>query len=261
MDINFGSSIPISTVDWHSKVSVVLFLRGCPYRCPYCHNYEILGGSDFVNSSKLEKIIKDSSPFVSNVVFSGGEPLLQYEAVKDLAGYARRLGLLVGIHTNGFYPGEVQKLIDEGLADRFFIDVKAPLNDPGMYARATGHDENESVPCGEVVVEKVRQTISIVTDRRIDHELRTTAIRGFIGDPDDIRAIARSVAVYLEKSRAPYVIQQGLPEHAMKKSMRDILPFSREEMLHLAECAHEYVGNVWVRTKEQGNEKVNFESI
>ncbi|SES78796.1 pyruvate formate lyase activating enzyme [Methanococcoides vulcani] len=261
MKVNFGEIIPISTVDWHGKASVVLFLRSCPYRCPYCQNYEILTGSDMLDAKELEKKIDSSSLFVSSVVFSGGEPLVQKKAVMHLAAYAKKKGLLVGIHTNGYYPEVVEELIDADLVDKFFIDVKAPLDDPVMYGKAIGFGDDAIVPEPADVVENVKQTISIVTDRSMEYELRTTAIRGFIGDPEDIAAIARSIVPYISISNAPYVIQQGQPAHSMREDLRDISPFSRDEMLELAKRAHEFVENVWVRTKEGGNEQVNFESI
>ncbi|MCD4703231.1 MAG: anaerobic ribonucleoside-triphosphate reductase activating protein [Methanosarcinaceae archaeon] len=260
MQVNFGDSIPISTVDWHGRVSVVIFLRECPFRCPYCHNYEILSGSDHREVSEIKSMINSSKPFVSNVVFSGGEPLIQAEAVEQLATYAKANGLLVGMHTNGLHVEVVEDLVDRGIVDKFFIDVKAPLDDPQMYGKAIGYGESDAVHVlPEDVVGKVEQTIALLTDREVEYELRTTAIRDFIGDADDVAAIARSIADDVNTSGASYVIQQGIPEHAMKVSMRDIVPFTREELLGIAESAHQYVDNIWIRTKEGGNEKVNFE--
>ncbi|MCD4808112.1 MAG: anaerobic ribonucleoside-triphosphate reductase activating protein [Methanococcoides sp.] len=260
MDVNFGEIIPISTIDWHGKASVVLFLRGCPFRCPYCHNYEILTVPDMVDVKELEKKIDNSLIFVSSVVFSGGEPLAQKNAIMHLASYAKNKKLFVGIHTNGYYPDVMEELMDLGLVDKFFIDVKAPLDDPDMYGRAIGYGEYSVVPDPADVVKNVRKTLSIITEKGMEYELRTTAIRGFIGEPDDIAKIASSIAPYLSISGAPYVIQQGIPANAMDEIMRDIVPFSRDEMLELAGRAHEFVDNVWIRTKEKGNEKVNFES-
>ncbi|NPE28388.1 anaerobic ribonucleoside-triphosphate reductase activating protein [Methanococcoides sp. SA1] len=260
MDVNFGEIIPISTIDWHGKASVVLFLRGCPFRCPYCHNYEILTVPDMVDVKELEKKIDSSSLFVSSVVFSGGEPLAQKQAIMHLASYAKKNKLFVGIHTNGYYPDVVEDLMDLGLVDKFFIDVKAPLDDPDMYGKAIGCGEYAVVPDPADVLENVRRTISTVTENGMEYELRTTAIRGFMGDPDDIAKVASSIASYLSVSDAPYVVQQGIPANAMDESLHEIVPFSRDEMLVLAGRAHEFVENVWIRTKEKGNEKVNFES-
>lgn len=260
MKVNFGELIPISTIDWHGKSSVVLFLRSCPYRCPYCQNFEILSDPDMVDVKELEKKIDASSLFVSSVVLSGGEPLVQKKAIMHLAAYAKKKGLLVGIHTNGYYPDVVEELIDSEIVDKFFIDVKAPLDDVAMYGKAIGYGVYDVVPDPVSVIENIRATISIVTEKAIDYELRTTLIRGFIGDSNDVGDIASSVSQYLLRSGAPYVLQQGLPAHAMDETLRDVVPFTRAEMLEIAENAHKYIDNIWIRTKEKGNEKVNFES-
>ncbi len=261
MKINYGSSVPISTIDWHGRVSVVFFLRGCPFRCPYCQNYELLVESNIVDVSVLEAAIKKSKPFVSSMVLSGGEPLMQKKACMHLARFAKDNGLLVGIHTCGYYPKMIAEMINEGLADKFFIDVKAPLDDPGMYGKAIGCCSTQSAgECTKVnpgeAVKNVSESILNVLHRHVELELRTTAIRDFIGNADDISKIAASIFNLTGNRNISYVIQQGIPEHAMLESMRDTRPYSRDEMLELAAAAHEFLDDVWVRTKEKGNEKV-----
>jgi pyruvate formate lyase activating enzyme len=266
MKVNYGSCVPISTVDWHGHVSVVLFLSNCPFRCPYCQNYELLSSSNLTDISVLEAAIRKSKPFVSSVVLSGGEPLMQEQAVMHLARFAKKNGLLVGIHTNGFYPEVVAELINEKLVDKFFLDVKAPLDDPDLYARVIGCGNlRASSPtlrlCPQDAVENVSESILTVMRSEVELELRTTAFRGFMGDAHDIRKTAASILSLTGERNVPYVIQQGLAENALLESMRDIKPFSREEMLGLAACAHESLDNIWIRTREHGNEKVNFEPV
>ncbi|MBN2110950.1 MAG: anaerobic ribonucleoside-triphosphate reductase activating protein [Methanosarcinaceae archaeon] len=266
MKVNYGSSIPISTVDWHGRVSVVFFLRKCPFRCPYCQNHELLVESKMEDIAVLEKAINKSRPFVSSIVVSGGEPFMQKKACQHLARFAKDNGLLVGIHTCGYYPEVVVEMIYEGLVDKFFIDVKSPLNDPGMYSRAIGCCETQAaVECTgvdpEEVVKNVSESILTVMRSGLELELRTTVIRDFIGDADDVSRIAASISELTGKRDVTYVIQQGIPEHAMLESMRDIRPYSRDEMLGLAAAAHGFLDDVWVRTKESGNEKVQWESF
>jgi pyruvate formate lyase activating enzyme len=69
-------------------------------------------------------MIKSSVPFISGVIFSGGEPTMQQEGLTALARYVKKLGLAVGIHTNGFFPGTLESLIAENLADKISIDYK-----------------------------------------------------------------------------------------------------------------------------------------
>ncbi|WP_406670975.1 anaerobic ribonucleoside-triphosphate reductase activating protein [Methanolobus sp. ZRKC4] len=262
MKLNYGSSVPISTIDWHGHVSVVFFLRGCPFRCPYCQNHSLLFESNVVDTSVLEAEIKKSRPFVSNVVFSGGEPLMQKDAVKHLAGFAKKIGLLVGIHTNGYYPHVMAELMEEGLVDKFFIDVKAPLDNAEDYAKAIGCKDYTDIHIDpQLVMEKVTESINLVLGNNVELELRTTIIRDFMGSSDDVCNIARSISELTGRKDVVYVLQQGFAENAMLESLRDIKPLSRDEMLELADLTHEFLDNIYVRTKEKGNEKVNFESV
>jgi pyruvate formate lyase activating enzyme len=260
MKVNYGSTVPISTVDWHGKVSIVFFLRGCPYRCPYCQNHELLFESNLVDTSLLEAEMKKSRPFVSSVVFSGGEPLMQKDAVMHLARFAKKIGLLVGIHTNGYYPHVMAELMETGLVDKFFIDVKAPLDDVKKYAKAIGCLDYTDIHIDpQKVIEKVSRSISLALEKDIELEMRTTIIRDFMGSSDEVSEIAKSINE-LTGSREPvYVLQQGFAENAMMESLRDIKPLSRDELAELADVAHGFLDNIYVRTKEKGNEKVNFE--
>ncbi len=262
MKINYGNTVPISTVDWHGKVSIVFFLRGCPYRCPYCQNHALLFEKNMVDVSVLEEEIKSSRPFVSSVVLSGGEPLMQKGAVVHLAGFAKKNGMLVGIHTCGHYPGVIEELIDADLVDKFFIDVKAPLDNSRMYSKAIGCQDFSDVHVDpKISMEKVSRSISIVLGSRVELELRTTLIRDLIGSDDDVRLIARSIYDLTGRRDIPYALQQGSTADAMLGSLREIRPLSRDELVDLASVACEFLDNVYVRTREKGNEKINFESI
>ena len=260
--VSYGSCVPISTVDWHGHVSVVLFLRGCPFRCPYCQNHDILDSSDMTDIQVLENAIKKSKPFVSSVIFLGGEPLMQKQAVIHLGGFAKKNGLLVGVHTNGFYPLVLDELIKEKLLDKAFIDIKAPPDDSDAYGRVIGCGTFPQVRADPAdAVRRIKDSVLLALKSNVELELRTTVFRGFMGDMDDVRKIAASILSLTGDRNVPYVLQQGLAENAALVSMRGIRPFSRDEMLGLASSAHESLDNVWIRTKEHGNEKVNFEPV
>ncbi len=168
MKVNFGGIVPLSTVDWLGRAAMVVFLRGCPLRCPHCHNQMLQTGERLVSlhtiSSRIVSEVKgfsaapwtgtmdehslqinledasqraSSKPFVNALVLSGGEPLLQIEACSRLFRLARSLELATGLETSGCFPGGLEKLLEKGLVDKIFLDLKTSLQEP-LYEKATG---------------------------------------------------------------------------------------------------------------------------
>ncbi len=96
MRVNFGGVVPISTVDWYGRSAMVIFFNSCPFSCPYCQNFKLLNKVNFIDIEEVEKKILESNSFVSSIVFSGGEPTMQFDALEHLAKFTKYLGLLVG---------------------------------------------------------------------------------------------------------------------------------------------------------------------
>jgi len=122
--VNFGGFVSLSTIDWRGKAVCTVFLRGCPLRCTYCQNENIQAGEDYRDIDEINSMIKTSSPFISGVVFSGGEPTLQKDALIALARYSKKVNLCVGIQSNGYFPETIEALIINGLLDKVAIDYK-----------------------------------------------------------------------------------------------------------------------------------------
>ncbi|MEI8003760.1 MAG: radical SAM protein [Methanothrix sp.] len=172
MLVNFGGIVPLSTIDWLGRAAMVVFLRGCPLRCPHCHNQRLQTGESRVAlhtiASRIASEVKgfpralrplrarirvesqsqqinldeasqraSSKPFVDAFVLSGGEPLQQLEACSRLFQLARSLHLGTGLETSGCFPGRLETLLEKGLVDKVFLDIKTALQEPD-YEKATG---------------------------------------------------------------------------------------------------------------------------
>jgi dephospho-CoA kinase/pyruvate-formate lyase-activating enzyme len=70
------------------------------------------------------ELITSSMPFISAVVFSGGEPTLQKNELIALTKKVKGLGLLVGLQTNGLFSETLDSLIKDRLVDRIALDFK-----------------------------------------------------------------------------------------------------------------------------------------
>ncbi|MDD5447133.1 MAG: radical SAM protein, partial [Methanocellales archaeon] len=208
--------------------------------CPFCQNYKLRDEDEFVDIKKIESEIEKAKDFVNAVVFSGGEPMMQFEQIKSLADFAKRCKLFVGIETNGCYPERLRELIEKNLVDKVFLDVKAPLSDPDLYAKVIGAD-------GAKTVSLVRKSLEICKDRL---EVRTTVFKGLIFEKEHIKAIAE------ELPDVTYVIQQGRPEQGPNEELKQYGMPSRDELVELARVARKFLSHVRIRTKEFGEEVI-----
>ncbi|MBW3021697.1 4Fe-4S cluster-binding domain-containing protein, partial [Candidatus Woesearchaeota archaeon] len=102
MEAYIAGIVPMSTVDWPGNISLVVFFGGCDFKCGYCYNSKLI---EFKPEYKKRLVevkdeIKKSMGFIDAVLFSGGECCLQLQAIENLAGFVKKLGLKVGIETN-----------------------------------------------------------------------------------------------------------------------------------------------------------------
>jgi pyruvate formate lyase activating enzyme len=131
--VNFGGFVPLSTVDWRGRAVCTVFLRGCPLRCSYCQNEAIQKGEDYRDISEVIDMIRTSAPYISSVMFSGGEPAAQKEALITLAKSAKEMDLAVGLQTSGLFSETIGTLIHQRLVDKIAIDYKTRWEEPGVW--------------------------------------------------------------------------------------------------------------------------------
>jgi len=239
MKVNFGGIVPLSTVDWPGRSALVVFLRGCPLRCPFCHNLELRSGETMVDfqaiASRVIAQVKGeppgkrlaelagrslqlgldeaservlTRPMVDALVLSGGEPLLQPQATARFARLARSIGLHSGIETSGCYPRHLETLLRSGLIDKVFLDIKATIAEPD-YLLAAGV---------EGMAKNARQSLEVCMQSGVAFEVRTTVFPEMLSVSQ-----ALEIADMLHDLRSEYpesrlgrlVLQQGVAREGM----------------------------------------------
>lgn len=220
LEVNFGGISPISTIDWYGRSSSVIFLSGCNFRCPYCQNHKIVNNVDWRDIDIIKKEIFSSIDFISAVVFSGGEPTMQINALLDLAKFSKENDLLVGIETNGYYPYVLRRLVEKGLVDKIFIDVKTNPLDNDKYRKITGG-----------ITDANKLVMESLMIKNVDIEARTTVFRSTI---DDVLPIAKFLK---ENGYDKYIMQQGIPENAPNEEIRKESRLTKKEMENIAKDA------------------------
>lgn len=184
----FGGIEPISSIDWPGVPSCILFFRGCPLSCKHCHNLELMqiAGEEPIDISVVESYITDCLEYVDAVIFSGGEPYLQYNALMSLASFAHKLDLKVGVETSGIFPELVERSVKEGYVDKVFLDLKVL---PGYYKSWSGNPNGGNA-------------FKVLTYKLPDVEVRTTVFK-------ENSAHVPHIAKYLTCLPYRYVLQLG----------------------------------------------------
>ncbi|MBQ8354046.1 MAG: anaerobic ribonucleoside-triphosphate reductase activating protein [Oscillospiraceae bacterium] len=156
----------LTLLDYPGKVACTVFLNGCNFRCPYCHNAELLGdGDEVMTVAGLLAFLRKRQGILEGVCITGGEPTLHPE-LPALLRAVRELGYAVKLDTNGYRPEILEAVLSQGLVDYVAMDLK---NGPEGYA--------ETVGLAQVELAKICQSIRLLMDSSVDFELRTTVVK------------------------------------------------------------------------------------
>lgn len=171
--MHFGGIQRSSLIDYPGKVSSVLFLAGCNFDCPYCHNPGLVKGSkdcpSFLEEDEVFEFLEERRGFLDGVVISGGEPTLQRD-LSFLCEKIKEMGFSIKLDTNGSRPDHVQRLINNGLVDYIAMDIKT---DPFCYDPLIEKDSNPA---------DLLSSIRIIMESDLDYEFRTTCVKRLVND-------------------------------------------------------------------------------
>ena len=147
----------MTLLDYPGKIACTVFLGGCNFRCPYCHNSEILDGNapELMSEKELLAFLSSRKGLLDAVCISGGEPTLQPE-LPDLLAQIKAMGFLTKLDTNGSRPEVLKALVSGNLLDYVAMDIK---NSPDRYAQTIG------VPWKR---EKIEESIRFLTEEHVD---------------------------------------------------------------------------------------------
>lgn len=189
-----------SFVDYPDKICSVIFVAGCNFRCPYCHNGHIVENQEesIEHQDILNYLIKRRK-FLDGVCISGGEPTM-YDDLEKFISIIKQEGFMVKLDTNGTNPSVVEKLLDENLLDYVAMDIKAPLNKYNLLTST------------EVDIEAIKRSIDLIKTSNIDYEFRTTMCKGLLTKEDIldiVELIGGSKRYYLQNFRDRDTVLNG----------------------------------------------------
>jgi len=216
--------------DFPGFISSTIFLPGCSFRCPYCHNVDLVLRPDTLADIPLDffcVFLDARKDWLEGVCVTGGEPLLHPE-IEGLLAVIKERNFLVKIDTNGSHPDRLERLIGEGLVDWIAMDAKAPLERYPEVVRAP------------VDPAEIDRSAGIIRGSGLPHVFRTTVVPGLVG-ADDVRRIGEWL------NGAPlYRIQSFSPFRTLDPAFEAVQPFSSEELKAIAETAQPFFGDVQI---------------
>lgn len=174
----------LSTTDWPSKVSCVVFFVGCNLRCRFCFNSPLLEFNDYykVDLDLLYPELETNQYLIDGVIVTGGEPTLQPEPLRALAEWTKNHGLEFGLMTNGTKPDILTQFCDAALLDYVAVDIKT-VPEKTQYVHVTQSTG--------AVLDRVKETVSLCKTSKVQYEFRTTLVPSIIDTIDQLDKIRK----------------------------------------------------------------------
>lgn len=220
-----GGVEKFSAVDFPGMLSAVVFMQGCPWKCPYCHNHairEILHENSF-SWEKFVDFLRKRVGRLDAVTFSGGEPLLQ-DCLSDAIKEVKSLGFKIGLHTGGYRPQHLAKILP--LVDWVGLDIKAPFEED-KYQAIVGVNH----------LNKVKDSLDLLLKWGGDFECRTTCDPRFLSI-DDLYKIAQTLHA---KGVKKYFLQKYRPIESDKLSSEDMCENLVSDMTLLKQLQADFI--------------------
>ncbi len=247
-----GGLQKFSLIDYPHKISAIIFTIGCNFRCPFCHNPELVNPELYpekIPKNNVFEFLESRREKLNAVVISGGEPTLH----KDLYQFISKLksmGFLIKLDTNGTYPNILNRLIKDNLLNYIAMDIKGSL------------DRYEEIVTTKVNLENIKDSINIILsldkssktkdilnkktyykspDTKINYEFRTTVLPKFHNE-DEIHKIGKLV-----NGAKLFILQKFYPSKTLDLKFLKENQFSDDRMLKFKKILENYVQKCLIR--------------
>lgn len=189
-----GGLQKLTLIDYPGKVAATVFTVGCNFRCPFCHNPELVfpnfgGTTGTISEKEFFDFLKKRQGKLEGICITGGEPTMQ----KDLLKFIKKIkkhGFLVKLDTNGSRPDILKQAIDQNLVDFIAMDIKNCL---GKYNQTNGTETD---------LERIKLSVDLIKNSRKNYEFRTTVVPSLHLEEDFDK-----IGMWLEGSES-YALQQ-----------------------------------------------------
>lgn len=221
--MRIGGFQKLSLIDYPGKIAATVFTQGCNFRCPFCHNANLVLPSCFDKAIQEEDILnflKKRVGKLQGIVISGGEPTLQID-LPDFTRKIKAIGYSVKLDTNGSRPKVLQQLIEEKLVNFIAMDIKSPID---RYQEIVGVNVNP---------DHIRKSINIIRNSGLDYQFRTTFPKPLL-KKKDIQGILSLIGGDPHFQLQPFVPQETI----LNKALLDKEHYQDDEVYQLCKNKH-----------------------
>ncbi len=231
MSMRIGGFQRFSMIDYPGHACAIIFTQGCNFRCPFCHNPEL------VDPAKFGELIPEQEVFdflatrkgkLDAVVVTGGEPTVQ-SGLLPFMGKIKAMGFLIKLDSNGSNPQVLEQAMANKLVDYFAMDIKAPLE---KYSVATN---------SKVALENIQKSVNLIMRSGLPYEFRTTVVQSQLAE-EDFHAIGKII-----KGARLYVLQKFVPGKVLNPCFASETTYPNAEFEKIKRLMEEYCKQCLVR--------------
>ncbi len=222
--MEIGGLQKLTLIDFPKRIACTVFLRGCNYRCLFCHNPELVVPEVIekhlpIPEKDFFQFLKEKKQWLEGVCIGGGEPTV-HQGLPDFCKKIKTLGYQIKIDTNGSNPEMLRNLIEKNLVDYIAMDIKGPK---GKYPKIVGFKN-----CSKnYLLNKIEESVSILKEDKVDYEFRTTVVPKLLTKNDIIKIVH-----WLAPAKK-YVLQNFHKERTIDPQFSQIEPYPEEFLFSL----------------------------
>jgi len=228
--MTFGGLEKFTLIDYPGKIACVAYTIGCNFRCPYCHNPELVDETveARITEKELFDFLGERTHMLEGVVITGGEPTM-HEDLPAVMERIKSLGYLVKLDTNGTNPVMLHQVVEAGIVDYVAMDIKSPLR---KYSATVARP---------VDIEAIQSSIDFLLSSPVEYEFRTTVIKG-MQLPEDIEEIGKEI-----KGARRYFLQKFIPTKILNPQFIKKTTYSDKEFEGFRKKLQNYVNYCAIR--------------
>jgi len=216
-------------IDYPDKIACIIYTVGCNFRCPYCHNPELVDETaPEVTLDSIMRFLRKRTDLLDGIVITGGEPTM-HDDLPKVCYRIKKMKYLVKLDTNGTRPAMIKNLIDKKLVDYIAMDIKSPI------------DKYSDIVSRPVFGEAIRQSIKIIMSSGIDYEFRTTVVKSLL-TPKDMENIVKEI-----KGAKRYYLQKFNDKRILNPQFKNKVTYTDDEFKKFKEKFKKYVKECEIR--------------